>query len=130
MTAWQAGMRITAARLLDYTPETVASGATASAGFSLTTFSGRRAAGWVSVYLLVNRTGADITATGGNIGDTAMCTLPAGWRPLDEINAQYGNGSMDGEAIIATNGLVTLRSANATITSGTNLRLAAAFPTG
>lgn len=128
MTLWQPGMRITAARLnAGVDPTIVTTGATASSGFTLTTFVGYKIGPLVSIYVLANVTTA-VTASGGNINDTNFVTLPSGYRPLDPVDCCFGNGSMDGEALIdPSSGLITLRSANATISATSNVRLAATF---
>jgi hypothetical protein len=124
VTNWAAGMLPTADRLGALTPEIVTTGTSNSSGWSVSTFVGWKVGGCiVAVYLLVNRSGATISATSGNITDTDVCTLPSGYRPSQNINTQYGNGSMDGECIITTAGLVQLRSANADVASGSNIRL-------
>jgi hypothetical protein len=105
----------------------VTTGATASAGFTLTSFTGRKVAGVTGVVVFMACT-STITATSGNITDTSMVTLPSGYRPSEVIPAVWGNGSVDGEATISTAGVVTLRSSTgASIASGTNVRLAAAW---
>jgi hypothetical protein len=86
----------------------------------------------VDIDLYCARTGADITATSGNIADTLMFTLAAAYRPTHIKSAIWGNGTSSGEATVDTAGLVTLRTASSTIngTAGsgvTNLRLSVSF---
>lgn len=103
--------------------EVQTTGATAGSGFSITNFYGRRTAQVVTLDLFVNRTGADITATGGNVADFTLCTLPAGWRPQhDTINGTWDNGSVMGGCVLGTDGIVTVRTSSGNIVSGTNLR--------
>ena len=84
MTTWLAGMLITAARLTDDAPTTTSSGLAAGTGFTVNSFSGYRAGNVISLDMYLNRTGADITASGGNIADTLICTVPSGWRPTSQ----------------------------------------------
>ncbi len=103
--------------------EVQTTGATAGTGFSVTNFWGRRTAQVVTIDLFVNRTGADIVPTSGNVTDFTLCTLPAGWRPQhDTINGTWDNGSTMGGMVVGTDGIVTVRTASATIANGTNLR--------
>ncbi|NUS26135.1 MAG: hypothetical protein HOV92_18190 [Streptomyces sp.] len=129
MTNWLAGMRITADRLNDNTSTSTTSGLTAATGFSVNSFLGRKVSGVTVLDIYMQRTGADITATGGNITDTQICTVPAGWRPPDQtINGTWDNGAAEGGWVVGTDGVCTLRTSNGTITgtagSGvSNLRL-------
>lgn len=125
MTTWLAGMRITAARLNDHTAEsTTTSGLTASTGYTVSSFSGRKVNGLTTVNIFITRSGADVTATSGNIAsDPQIGTLPSGWRPPELVNAQWGNGAADGEVTIDAAGVILIRSANGNIVSGTNLRI-------
>lgn len=103
------------------------SGASASAGFTVTTFTGRKVAGVTSATLFVACT-STITATAGNIPDTAMVTLPAGYRPPETISVGWSNGTVEGEATITAAGLVALRTCTgASLASGTNVRLHAVW---
>src|SRR5690349_11328206 len=125
MTLWTAGMTVTAARLNDgVSPTVITTGLTAQTGFTVGSFVAYKIGGHlISFYALIASTNA-ISASGGNIADTPVATLPSGWWPLDQVNACFGNGSMDGEFIIDSSGVITLRSAVATIAAGTNLRFA------
>ncbi|WP_369335634.1 hypothetical protein OG559_31085 (plasmid) [Micromonospora sp. NBC_01405] len=97
-------------------------------GFTLNSggFRYHKAGPLVTVWVYGNSTNA-ITATSGNIPDTTYCTLPTGIRPPVDTPAVYGNGSMDGEALIAPTGVVTLRSADGNIAAGSNIRFAATY---
>lgn len=121
---WQPGHRITAARLNDGLDVTVSStGATAETGFTLTSFSGRRSGRVITIHVLCQRSGADITETSagsGNISDTAMATLPADWRPTETITAIWDSGFNDGGATINSAGLITLRTTSGSAGIGTN----------
>jgi hypothetical protein len=128
MTAWLAGMQITADRLNNDSPTTTAAGLTAATGFAVNSFSGYRVGNMVVLDLYMNRSGANITATTGNITDTQIATVPAGWRPTaGTINGTWDNGGAEGGWVIGTDGICTLRTASDTIVSGTNLRLHIGF---
>lgn len=128
MTTWLAGMLITAARLTDDAPTTTSSGLTAGTGFTVNSFSGYRAGNVISLDMYLNRTGADITASGGNIADTLICTVPSGWRPTSQtVNGSWDNGSVEGGFVTGTDGLTNLRTAISTIASGSNIRLHLTF---
>lgn len=104
--------------------ESQTTGLTLSSGFSLNDFRARRTAQVVTIDLYIERTGADLVLSGGNLPDTAMCTLPAGWRPQHgTISGFFDNGVAGfGGAVVGTDGLVTLRSSGGNIVSGTNIR--------
>lgn len=119
MTVWLPGMKVTAARLNDHTLEdSTTTGATASTNFTLSSFSGRRVSGITTITIVCSRTTSAIAESGagnGNIADTSMATLPAGWRPPELIEAMWDSGFNDGGATISTAGVITLRT-----TSGSN----------
>lgn len=129
MTAWLAGMRITADRLNDYTlDESTTTGLTAATDFTVTNFYGRRSKGTVVLDMYLQYTGAGITATNGNIADTAICTTPSGWRPDHAtINGSWDDGVEMGGFVIDTAGVCTLRTSSDTIATNANLRLQAVF---
>ncbi|MEV6174873.1 hypothetical protein AB0L99_42545 [Streptomyces sp. NPDC051954] len=128
MTLFLSGMRITADRLNDYTPDAeTASGLVAATNFSVNSFYATRTKGVVFMHVYCLYSGATITATSGNIADTAMATLPAGWRPPTTMTAIWGDGSEDGECTIGTGGIITLRTATASIPSGRNIRMTTSF---
>ena len=116
---WLAGMRLTADRMNDNTvDETTIAGATAASGFTSISFSGRKLRGITTITVIATRNGGTVPETSagsGNIGDTTMCTLPAGWRPPELIEAIWDSGFNDGGATINTSGTVVLRT-----TSGSN----------
>lgn len=133
MTVWLSGMRLTADRLNDNTAEDeTTTGATAATGFSVSDFQGRKVNGVTTITITCNRTGASIAegATNtGNIADTAMATLPSGWRPQELIEAMWDSGFNDGGATISTAGVITLRttSGNSGLANGTNPRVTATW---
>lgn len=134
MTNWLAGNRITATRLNDHTVEsTTTSGLVPASGFTVIGFSGRKVSGVTTVHCYLAYSGGGINASpdpGGNLADTTICTLPSGWRPPEIINAIMGDGVQDGEVTIATNGVVSLRSAFSSVEDGRNLRVTAVWISG
>lgn len=133
MTVWLAGMRVTADRLNDHTAEEeTTTGATAATGFSVSDFQGRKVNGITTITITCTRTGAAIAegATNtGNISDTAMVTLPSGWRPQELMEAIWDSGFNDGGATISTAGVITLRttSGNTGIATNHNPRVSATW---
>lgn len=111
--------------------ETTTSGAVASTDFTVTSFAGRKTCGIATVVVTLTYSGATITGSAaGNITDTACVTLPAGYRPAAEIPVTYDkSGTAQGSVSIATSGLCTLKTldATATIASGNTLTFAATF---
>lgn len=119
MTQWQPGMIITAGRLNDgLDPVTTASGATAATNFTLVSFSGRRAGRQVTINFSVALSLADVYTNDihadvrGNLADTALGTLPVGWRPPELVYCVIGDGFGSGECFISTTGVITVRSWN------------------
>jgi hypothetical protein len=131
VTLFQPGMIITDTRLNDGPPVTETdSGLVAATGFAVNDFRGYRTGRSIVLDMYINRTGATIPITsGGNIGDTAACTAPAGWRPTNgTINGAWDDGTAAGGFVIGTDGICTLRTSNGSpIDSGRNLRLHVAF---
>lgn len=132
MTAWLAGMRLTAGRLNDGLDPTVQlTGLVAASGFTVNDFRGYRSGKVIVNDMYLFRSGTTITATTGNIGDTAICTLPAGWAPTNgTIDGIWDSGTEYGGFVVGTDGICTLRTASGNIIgetttpgSGRNLRL-------
>lgn len=128
MTNWLAGMLITADRLNDGVDATsTTSGCTAASGFTLNDFEGRISGQvcTVDVYLSVTSTINTTSSTSSNITDTLCATVPAGYRPAHVASVVWGDGTESGEAIIDTDGTVTLRTSdyNQAISSGRNVRV-------
>lgn len=99
---------------------TSTSGATASSGFSLASFSAYKDGRTALINLAVSRTGANILADGnGNIADTDIATLPSGWRPPEMIFAACGDGFGAGECAISTSGVITIRAWSTNSTGST-----------
>ncbi|WP_329545574.1 hypothetical protein OG548_14445 [Streptomyces sp. NBC_01356] len=99
----------------------------------MSTFEGRKLNGTTTINVFCNRTGAaiaELVAGSGNITDTAMVTLPLGWRPPSNYEGVWGNGTNDGSVVIsATTGIITVRSTSgsAGIASGSNVRVSASW---
>jgi hypothetical protein len=124
MTAWLAGMRITATRLLTDTPTITTTGLTAATGFSVLDFRGARSGNVIVLDMYVQRTGAAIALSGGQLPDTEICTVPAGWRPTHgTVNGDWDDGIETGGFVIGTDGKCTLRTATGDIATSRNLRL-------
>lgn len=132
MTVWLAGMRMTADRLNDYTlDDETTSGLIAATDFSVNNFWANRQGATVelNMYLLYTGDGISIIS-GGNIGDTNCCTVPADWRPnsASVINGTWDDGTASGGFVIGTDGVCTLRTSNGSaIATGRNLRLHVVF---
>lgn len=103
--------------------EVQTTGWTNSTGWS-STFYAKRTCGVVWITISSTRTGADIVGdNAGNIGDTAIGTVPSGWRPVGEVvEGSACSGFGDGGVNLATSGIVTLRtwSNNSTIVQTTH----------
>ncbi|WP_399559458.1 hypothetical protein [Streptomyces chartreusis] len=111
------------------TPITTTTGLSAASGFSTNNFYGYKVGKLVVIDLYMNRTGATITATSGNITpDVAIATLPAGWRPTHStINGTWDDGTATGGWVVGTDGICTLRTATSDIANNRNLRLHITF---
>ncbi|MFC9949187.1 hypothetical protein ACFVIN_01240 [Streptomyces prasinus] len=133
MTQWQPGMIITAARLNDFTPVLLTTNPVAAAGFSVNSFSARRAAGMTEWAVTLGYTGTAITANAtGNIGDTLCMTLPPDCWPAAETYEIFEvAGTTAGSVRIMTNGQCLLTTLYPTSTIGTNtVKFSGAFATG
>lgn len=121
-------MLLTAARLLDDTPTTTTSGFTVASGFTLNDFTAYKVGNTIEFRAYVQRSGATITQTSGNIADTQIGTLPSGWRPTSGTTVGFwGDGVEGGDFVYGTDGICTLRTASADITTGRNIRLHGTF---
>lgn len=138
MTAWQPGMTITAARLMEGpNPVITTSGLVAASGFTVSDFRGYKCGKNVELNMYLFRSGATIAVSGaGNLADTACCTVPAGLRPTSgTINGNWDDGTAEGGFVVGIDGICTLRTTNGepivgeatTAGSGRNLRLHIAF---
>ncbi|MGW1405017.1 hypothetical protein [Streptomyces sp. NPDC002403] len=121
MTQWLAGMRITAARLNNYTPVALTSSVIPAAGWGLSSFTARRAGGTVEWTVILSRTGASLPAADstGNIGDILACTLPADCCPGSRYITQFDKGgTSSGSVRIESSGTCTLTSMDPTSAIG------------
>jgi len=90
MTAWQPGMRITADRLKTFTPTTTANTGivTIGADWTLLDENAVKVSGSAHIFVRLQRATTNLTAdAAGNLADTTMFTVNAGWRP----NTVFGN---------------------------------------
>ena len=108
-----------------FTPATIAGSSlipdTVTNGWSLDNAQGRSAGGVTTVRLQVERVGSNISSdTKGNIPDTTVGTLAAGWRPLDgsHIVTYDVDGTSSGCATVTTGGVIILKSLYAGNTIG------------
>lgn len=119
---WQTGIN----DLLTPTQYTAGIGAAAT-GFTLSASVMQRAGKWATLDLLLAVTTA-ITATGGDITDKTCFTLNSDYRPAVDCNFTFGNGVMDGECTVSSSsGIISLRSANASIATSTTIRIHAGY---
>jgi hypothetical protein len=126
---------LTAAGTLTAASSNTTSGLTAASGFTTTNFYAYRFGKHVALDLYMHRSGTTITATTGNISDTQIATVPAGWRPTHStINGHWDDGTSSGGWVIGTDGICTLRTASSDIVgdatssgNGRNLRLHISF---
>lgn len=119
------------------TPVITTSGLTAGSGFTINSggFTGYKVGKVVAVDLHMHRSGTTITMSGGNIGDTVIATLPAGWRPTHTtINGAWDDATSSGSWVVGTDGVCTLRTSSGDIVGdattagqGRNLRLHLVF---
>jgi len=134
MTQWLAGMKITAARLNDFTPVAVTGTVTAATNFSVTSFVAYDAGGqtWFAVQLTYS--GSTITASSsGDITDTQCCTLPSALIPPAATWLPYKAGNTaDGIVQIDTGGVCKLQtlSPTATITASSSINFSGVIATG
>lgn len=99
----------------------VTTGFTAAAGWDLGVCETVRRDGRADVYMEVFRTGGAINASaGGNIPDTTIGTIPAGFTPWRDRYPAYRAFVTSGMCRIFANGTVTLLDAHANSTIGTD----------
>lgn len=123
----QAGAYVRAADIIDTIEADLTSDTSVgsvAANFTLQSAVVRTALGGKLIdFTLYITTNNAITATNGNFNDVAMFTLDAAYRPAEVKNACAGSGTSTGEAILGTNGVVTLRSASDSLGAGANIRV-------
>ncbi|MGW4305068.1 hypothetical protein [Streptomyces californicus] len=132
---WQPGMRITDQRLNDFAPVPLTSTATPATGFTVSSFTGRRAGGITEWSLVLIRSGAALPAADstGNIGDVQCAVLPPGCRPGDLYVTSFDKaGTASGSVRILPSGVCTLTSMDPTssIGTGASVNFAGTFVTG
>ncbi|MFD3984194.1 hypothetical protein ACFWRU_00540 [Streptomyces californicus] len=128
-------MRITDSRLNDHTPIALTSSPSPAAGFSVSSFTGRRVGGVTEWSLVLIRSGAALPAADstGNIGDVQCATLPAGCRPGDLYVTSFDKaGTASGSVRILPSGVCTLTSMDPTssIGTGASVNFSGTFVTG
>lgn len=97
-------------------PQVSAPGVTASTGFSIQSERLVKVGGLVSVNVKVRRTGANITAPSpsGNIANTPMFTVPAGFRPPSGVSGSMrvgylgpmGNGACESTGVASVTAFI------------------------
>jgi|SRR5882757_98390 len=108
-----------------FTPLTVSGSTlvpdTVTNGWSLDAAAGRKTAGVTTIRVMVERTGGNIVASAsGNIADTRIGTLAAGYRPIDGtmITNYDMSGVATGSVSIGNDGIMTIKSLSAGNTIG------------
>lgn len=135
VTQWQAGMRITAGRLNNFSPVAVVGTVTPATGFTLSSFDARKAGGVTEFNVILVRSGAALSAADsvGNLPDTVCCTLPTNCRPNTTFNGVYEVAGLNmGSVRISSDGTCTLTtlSATAVISTGRTINFSGSFATG
>lgn len=102
--------------------------ATAASGFTIATQEASTYGKMVMVRLNVTSTNAvNLTSLGsGNLPDTTVCTLDAGYRPVRQVSFAY-YGTVGGSGYIQTSGAVRLANADMNIPAGAGLELGVTF---
>lgn len=111
---------------VDESSQTVTTGwLTASSGFGSVTGTYTEKNGIVMVNLRATRTGATIAA--GNITNTGVMIIAAGYRPLVEAAAISGPSGPLASAYISTGGAVTLSALGTDLANGANIDINATY---
>jgi hypothetical protein len=105
---------------------------TVATGWSLVEAEGRRTCGIASLSILIERTGADLTATSAgalSAGSQNMGTVAAGWRPANPWAFQVRRIGGDGGADIGTDGVANLRSwsSSGAVQTGNQIRFSCTY---
>lgn len=129
ITAAQADIAALEAAITPVITTVTATVGTVATGFTVNDVRAATMAGGklVSIDLYIQRSGADITATAGNIADTTIFTLAVAYRPSHDTSLTWSSGSVSGEAAISTAGVVNLRTASGNITTSQNIRMSATY---
>lgn len=111
---------------------TLSTSLTAATGFTLISAAHRKTGDITTVTGYLTRSGTTLnttSSTSSNFTDTLLATLPTGFRPPIVITCVWGNGLSSGEALIDTDGTVTIRNGdyNQPISNGDNLRFTATW---
>ncbi|MFB6618233.1 hypothetical protein ACIGFK_07560 [Streptomyces sp. NPDC085524] len=105
-------------------------GTVVAAGYSFVSYHARRVGGVQSFTVTVNRTGTAITVPAdGSFPDSLLVTLPAGWRPVYEMELAASDGFGSGVAYLNPAGQITLRTwtGGGSIQNGRNIRVSGCF---
>lgn len=101
---------------------------TPASGFTLVALFIRRTAGITIADIYLTYTGGGITATAGNITDTACGTITAGWCPTHTtVYGGWDNGTVQGGFVVGTDGICTMRTASGNIATSSNIRMQAIY---
>ncbi len=109
----------------------VTTGITSAAGWSLGSYNYRKIGALVYVNVPITRSGGTITPSAdGNMADSTVFTLPAGYRPTVALGLHSGNAQRIGTFGVSTGGVVTLvANANAVnIINGDIFTVSGSFP--
>jgi len=126
-------MKITAARLNDFTPVELGTTPTAATNFAISYFNAYTAGGITAWQLAVTYSGSTLTGGSGDaLADTDVCTFPSDCLPQANTYGAYSTGGSWGLWRVDSSGLFRLLSLadSATITSSTTVSAAGAFATG
>ncbi|WP_055693012.1 hypothetical protein [Streptomyces prasinopilosus] len=134
MTQWQPGMIITAARLNDFTPVPLTTNPTAATGFTVSSYSARKAGGMTEWAVMLTYSGSTITATStGNLAPDTLCmTLPPDCRPTAETYTMFEvGGTTAGSVRLMPDGQCLLTTLYPTSSIGANtVKFGTSFATG
>lgn len=102
--------------------------ATAATNFSVTSATARTLAGGKDVYVnLVITTTNALTASGGNISDTTICTVQTAFRPTEAVGTIFSANAGTGEVRLNTDGTVVLRTLDVNISGGGSMSMTFKF---
>ncbi len=110
--------------------EEATSGVSAATGWSVSSVELRKVCGVVSINVAIERTGANLTASGtGSMSSVLMATLPAGYRPMSSWNAFGATTTGDGRVRVLSDGTMTLDtwSSGGSINTGSTVRVTGTY---